>query len=436
MKIVNIVPGFGGTFYCGNCLRDSVFVKTLKTMGHDAMLLPIYLPLTSNDNSQGNDTPVFYGAVNIYLKQKFGFLHHMPQWLHRFFDSKPILRYAAKKAGSTRADGLEAMTISMLRGSDGFQAEELQQLIDFLKHHEKPDVVHLSNALLLGLAEKIHTDLQIPVVCSLQDEDVWVDAMEPQFRDQVWQLMAEKGKFVDSFVAVSDFYAGIMKKNMNIPDHKMNIVHIGVNPENYTVHTPSIHPPVIGYLSRLCDENGLEVLVDAFIELKDTSTFKTAKLRITGGKTADDKPFINKQLKKLKKKEYLNDVEFIDDFRTEALSDFFRGLTVLSVPVLKGEAFGLYQLESLASGIPVVQPALGAFPEIAEVTGGGVIYHPNSPQALSAALESLFSTPEKITLMSEKGRQAVKDLFNSEALAGKMVQVYENAKAKKFQHAT
>jgi glycosyltransferase involved in cell wall biosynthesis len=346
------------------------------------------------------------------------------------------LRYAAKKAGSTRADGLEAMTISMLRGSDGFQAEELQQLIDFLKHHEKPDVVHLSNALLLGLAEKIHTDLQIPVVCSLQDEDVWVDAMEPQFRDQVWQLMAEKGKFVDSFVAVSDFYAGIMKKNMNIPDHKMNIVHIGVNPENYTVHTPSIHPPVIGYLSRLCDENGLEVLVDAFIELKDTSTFKTAKLRITGGKTADDKPFINKQLKKLKKKEYLNDVEFIDDFRTEALSDFFRGLTVLSVPVLKGEAFGLYQLESLASGIPVVQPALGAFPEIAEVTGGGVIYHPNSPQALSAALESLFSTPEKITLMSEKGRQAVKDLFNSEALAGKMVQVYENAKAKKFQHAT
>jgi len=428
MKIVNIVPGFGGTFYCGNCLRDSVFVKTLKAMGHDAILLPIYLPLTANDTSQLNNNPVFYGAVNIYLKQKFGFLRLMPKWLHRFFDSKPILRYAAKKAGSTRAIGLEEMTISMLKGIDGFQAEELQQLIDFLKHHEKPDVVHLSNALLLGLAEKIHNDLQIPVVCSLQDEDVWVDAMEPAYREKVWRLMAQKGQFVDSFVAVSDFYAGIMKKNMNIPDHKIHVVHIGVKPENYTVSTPSLDPHVIGYLSRLCEENGLEILVDAFIELKDTAAFKSTKLRITGGKTGDDKQFIHKQVKKLERKGYLKDVEFIDDFRPESLAEFFKGLTVLSVPVLNGEAFGLYQLESMASGIPVVQPALGAFPEIADVTGGGLIYHPNTPNALSKAFADLFSNPEKLKQMSVNGRQTVADKFNSQVLGGKMLQVYENAR--------
>ena len=238
MKIVNIIPGFGGSFYCGNCLRDSVFVKTLKTMGHDAVMLPIYLPLSTENTNNSDGTPVFYGAVNIYLKQNFTFLRHMPGWLERFFDSKPILRYAAKKAGSTRAAGLEAMTISMLKGSEGFQSEELQILIDFLKNHEKPDLVHLSNALLLGLAEKIRKDLNIPVVCSLQDEDVWVDAMKSPYRDQVWQLMSDKAKFVDAFVAVSDFFAEKMKKNMNLPDNKVHVVHIGVNPDAYVVTPP------------------------------------------------------------------------------------------------------------------------------------------------------------------------------------------------------
>ena len=49
MKIVNIVPGFGGTFYCGNCLRDSVFARTLKKVGHDVVVLRIYLPLNAEN---------------------------------------------------------------------------------------------------------------------------------------------------------------------------------------------------------------------------------------------------------------------------------------------------------------------------------------------------------------------------------------------------
>ncbi|MEI7981105.1 MAG: hypothetical protein WCI71_05600, partial [Bacteroidota bacterium] len=73
MKIVNIVPGFGGTFYCGNCLRDSGFVASLRQAGHDAVILPVYLPLAMDGNSILTDIPVFYGAVNIYLKQQFPF---------------------------------------------------------------------------------------------------------------------------------------------------------------------------------------------------------------------------------------------------------------------------------------------------------------------------------------------------------------------------
>ena len=424
MKLVNIVPGFGGTFYCGNCLRDSIFIKTLQSMGHDPMLLPIYLPLSS-DNQSYQDVPVFYGAVSIYLKQNYRFFRHMPGWFHHLLDSRPILRYAAKKAGSTRASGLEEMTISMLRGIDGYQKEELQQLVYFLQHHEKPDVVHLSNALLLGLAETIRKDLNIPVVCSLQDEDVWVDAMKPAYRELIWKLMAEKARDVDAFIAVSHYYGDLMKTNMQIPDDKMNVVHIGVNPSLYQISEPSLNPPVIGYLSRMCEENGLEILVDAFIELKENSIFRNTRLRLTGGKTGDDKRFIRKQIRKLRWKGYLQDVEWIDDFSLDAMSAFFKGLTVLSVPVLKGEAFGLYQIESLASGIPIVQPAMGAFPEIVNASGGGQVYSPNTSHVLAEVLNGLFSDPDKLNLMSKRGRAAVTDSFNCESITKSMITVYE-----------
>lgn len=426
MKITYIVPGFGGTFYCGNCLRDKAFAKSLKDLGHDSITLPLYLPHSIEEFVHQSDVPVFYGAVNIFLKQNYKLFRKMPKWLYNFFNSEFILKYAAKKSGSTRAVGLEEMTISMLKGVDGFQDDELNQLIDFLKHHEKPDVVHLSNALLIGLAAKIKQELNIPVFCSLQDEDVWINAMAEHYKPILWKLMSEKAKDVDGFVAVSDFFAGIMKKNMNIPDNKLTVVNLGVDPSAYKIHTPNIESPAIGYLSRINKENGFEILVDAFILLKKELKFKSLKLIATGGKTNDDKSFINKQLSKLRKENLLDSVEFIDDFRTSELSQFFEKLTVLSVPVLDGEAFGLYLLESLASGIPVVQPSAGAFPEIIEKTGGGVNYSPNNSTALAEKLAEILTNPDKIIQMSIDGRKAIEEKFNINLLAEKWIEIYKS----------
>jgi glycosyltransferase involved in cell wall biosynthesis len=222
-----------------------------------------------------------------------------------------------------------------------------------------------------------------------------------------------------------------MKINMQIPDDKMQVVHIGVNPALYQVFKPSLNPPVIGYLSRLCEENGLEVLIDAFIELKETSSFRHARLRLTGGKTGDDKSFISKQIGKLNRKGFQHDVEWMDDFSLKGISSFFSGLTVLSVPVLKGEAFGLYQIESMASGIPIVQPAMGAFPEIVKASQGGLNYSPNTAHVLADTLSGLFSDPEMLNRMSISGRAAVADLFNCESITKRMIGVYEKV-LKKF----
>ena len=204
MKIAYIVPGSGGTFYCGNCLRDKFFTTALRRTGHDIMMIPMYLPLGIDDCDA--DSPIFFGAVNVYLEQLSPLFKKAPHWLKHWLDSEKILGFAAKQSGSTRAVGNESMTISMLQGAQGKQAEDLEDLIDWLRHHEKPDIVHLSNALLTGLATRIKEEVQCAVVCTLQDEDEWIDEMREPYAAQAWQLIEQNSRSIDAFIAVSDYY--------------------------------------------------------------------------------------------------------------------------------------------------------------------------------------------------------------------------------------
>jgi glycosyltransferase involved in cell wall biosynthesis len=427
MKIAQIIPGSGGSFYCGNCMRDSKYLKAFKDLGHQVIKVPLYLPIFE-DAHDLEEVPVFYGAVNLYLKQQFPLFRHLPSFVEHALDSKSVLNMAARKAGSTRAKGLEEMTISMLLGEDGGQKEELDKLIHWLANDARPDVVHLSNALLLGLARQIKQRLNIPVICSLQDEDVWVDAMSDQYRQKVWDLMSERGKDVDKFIAVSDFFAGEIHQRMAVPQSKMQTVHLGVDTSDYSPKNITEKEPVIGYLSRMCEENGLAVLVDAFILLKKDPTYSSVKLKITGGKTGDDLQFIKEQKKKITQANLTNEVNWVEEFEGVERQKFFDSVRVVSVPVLHGEAFGLYQLEAMASGIPMVQPALGAFPEVMQISGGGMIYSPNKPEELAKALASLILNDEKLQQLSTAAIQGVNQHFDIHAQARKMMEVYERVK--------
>lgn len=427
MKIAQIIPGSGGSFYCGNCMRDSKYLKALKDLGHQVIKVPLYLPIF-DDAHDLDEVPVFYGAVNLYLKQQFPVFRHMPAFVEHALDSKSVLNMAARKAGSTRAAGLEQMTISMLLGEEGGQKAELDRLVDWLAHEAKPDVVHLSNALLLGLARQIKKRINVPVVCSLQDEDVWVDAMPEKYRKEVWDLMSRRGEDVDAFISVSDYFAKEIHNRMTIPQDNMQTVHLGVDTSDYSPKDIAKKEPVIGYLSRMCEENGLAVLVDAFIILRRNAKYASVKLKITGGKTGDDVNFIKEQKKKLSKAGLTNDVFWVEEFEGVERQKFFDSVRLISVPVLHGEAFGLYQLEAMASGIPMVQPALGAFPEVINTSGGGIVYSPNKPEKLADALASLILDDEKLRKLSTDSLAGVKQHFDIHSQAQKMVAIYERAR--------
>lgn len=422
MQIVHIVPGSGGSFYCGNCLRDSEYIQGLKRAGVEVVKVPMYLPIFADEHDI-EEVPVFYGAISIYLKHSFPALRKAPGWVDKILNSGPALRLAAGMAGSTNPKGLESMTISMLLGETGEQKKELDHMVDWLEKECQADVIHLSNALLIGLARRIKERLNVKVVCTLQDEDVWVNAMDENFKIQTWDLMKERARDVDAFFAVSQFYAKEMQPILGIPDDKLFIHHITVDPAEYSYQNTSEKPLNIGYISRMCEDNGLEVLLDAFVLLKKDPRWQDVKLVITGGSTGENDKFVKSIKLKIKQSGLVDEVEFHKDFE-DGRHEFFKKVSMISVPVLQGEAFGMYLLESMASGVPVVQPALGAFPEIVEKSGGGINYTPNTPEALSEALSSLLGNQEKLNKLSEQGRKGVEQKFNVHQEAKDVVDRY------------
>jgi glycosyltransferase involved in cell wall biosynthesis len=427
MNIAHIIPGSGGSFYCGNCLRDSKYFDAIRTQGHHAIKIPMYLPLFANDDANTGDIPVFYGAISIYLKQLFPVLRHAPKWVDKLLNAGPMLRFAAHMANSTRASGLEDMTVSMLMGEHGKQQEELEKMVHWLETHFKADVIHISNALLLGLAHKLKERLKVPVICSLQDEDVWVDAMQPAYVGKVWDLMQAKAQDVDMFIAVSHYYASFMKNKLLLSDDKVTTLHLGVDPADYHYINAAEKSRSVGFLSRMCPENGLDILIDAFIILRNREGFDDVKLLLTGGHTGDDLHFIKEQKKKIKDAGLTAHVEFIDDFSQETRRAFFDRTMVLTVPTRHGEAFGIYLTEAMAAGIPIIQPALGAFPEIIEKSGGGVLYGDNKPTLLADAFAGIFTDKKKLQQLSANARTSIEKNFNINTLAAEMTSIYQQA---------
>jgi glycosyltransferase involved in cell wall biosynthesis len=425
MRIAHITPGTGGSYYCQNCFRDNEFLNTLLDLGHDVIKIPMYLPLNLDSPGEHGDLPVFYGAVNVYLKEKVALYRHAPRWMERIFDSPVMLHLAAKLSGSTNATGLEEMTISMLQGEDGRQASELDYLIQYLKREIKPDIVHISNALLLGLARRLKSDLGARIVCSLQDENEWIDPMDESYRKRIWDLMAAKTGDVDYFIAASDCYAERSKELLKIPSHKMKVIYGGIHAEDYKQSPLSFDPPVIGYLCRMSEYFGLGILADAFIKLKKDSEFRNTKLYMTGGYGGKDKQFLKKMLKEMARHGYENDVRIFKNFHRESRIEFLKSLTLLSVPVPSGESFGAYQLEALASGVPIVQPNVGCYPEFIKVTRGGIIYEPNDSKTLGKALSTLLKNPDRLKKMGEQGKKAVGKHYSIQKMAGNIVRIYQ-----------
>jgi len=429
MKVLYVLPGSGGSFYCQNCLRDMALADALRQRGHAVTLMPLYLPATAS-MPQPSDVPVFYGAVSLCLRHRYAFLNRLPRGWFNPLDRWPVLRFAARFAGSTSAKGLEDLTLSMLHGLDGRQADELRRVAEWLTAlppAAKPDVIVLSDALLTGMSAALKEAAHCPVVCWLQDEHVWIDAMASDLRGAVLRVMAADARTVDRFIAVSDSYATRMTDALSLDPSHVSVVFPGIDPAAYRPADVARRPATVGFLSRLSASEGFDRFVDAYLLLRRDLRFADARLAATGGPAAE-KGFLKRQLKKLAAAGALRSAQISSDRFANDRFGFLSELTLLSVPGgATPEAFGYYALEAMAAGVPVVLPAQGAFPELATAAGCGVLTADREPETLARAWAGLLSDPDRLRREAERGRAAASGIFSQASAATALEHVLASA---------
>lgn len=427
MKIVLLVAGSGGTFYCETCLRDTDWVRVMRQRGHDVIAAPVYLPVSMEGPIAGAEIPVFFGGINLYLRDRLPWLRKMPAWLMRGLDSRWLLNLAAKKSGSTKPAGNGSLTLSMLRGDKGLHTDERQRLVDWLKQEGPWDAVVLSSTLLAGLAAPLHETLGAPVLAFAHDEDTWLDALEAPYNTLCWEAMRQSMSSIAGLIAVSRTYAAAMQERLRLPSARVHVVYPGLDPAEYKTADLKADPPVVGYLSKMTRSLGLGTLVDAVIQLRRQGGFPTLKLKAMGGETGEDSRFIAELKQRLADAGMADAAEFLPGLNRQARVDFLRQLTVMSVPMPNGEAFGAFIIEALAAGVPVVLPSAGAFPEVVEATGGGILYAPNTAEALAAALGGLLRDRERVAALGRQGRESVHRQFTVDRMADELAKVFATA---------
>ena len=426
MNIVQLTPG-AGKMFCGGCLRDNALVSGLRKLGHSTVMMPLYLPLTLDEQDETLGTPVFFGGINVYLEEKSALFRRAPGWLRRQLSAPWLLRLASGKAAKTRPSDVGDLTLSMLRGEHGHQARDLEELIHWLKHQEKPDLISLSNVLLAGMARRMRRELGIPVVCSLQGEDWFLDSLPEENRNEAWRLLADAGREVDFFIAPSRYYAELMGRRMSIPPEKLRVVHNGIHLAGYRVAEAPPSPPVLGYFARLCREKGLDLLVEAYILLKKRGRIPGLRLKAGGSCGPTDQPLVEELKAKLGREGLLGEASFHPNVTLEEKQALYGSFSFFSTPAPYGEAFGLYVIEAMAAGVPVAQPDHGAFPELVRASGGGVIYPAVKPESLARAVEELWARPDHGRSLGLAGRKAVETSFNVESMSRAVLDVFEEA---------
>ena len=412
--------------YCGSCLRDNAMATELLARGHDVLLLPVYTPTFTDEPNVSRDHVVL-GGISAYLEQYVPFFRNTPSWLDRLWDSKTVLSLASRKSISTNPKMLGEMTVSVLKGEDGFQRKEIDKLIDWLKTEELPDVINLPYTLLIGLAAPLKEALNRPILCTLQGEDLFLDGLQEPYRSEAMNLIRGQVDHVDLFLSVSEYYADFMPQYAGIPRNKISVVPLGINPQGFDLRGARTSGPfTVGFLARVAPEKGLHVLAEAYRILRQSGDLPDARLEVAGYMASDCKPYLAQIETNLRKAKL--DTEFhyrgvLD--RAEKIS-FLRQLDVMSIPATYDEPKGVSLLEAMACGVPLVQPRRGGFTEIVEKTGSGLLIKPDDPESLAAGILEIYRNQERAAEFGANGFRGLRDHYTAAHMADKLLDAYES----------
>ena len=402
MRILSITAGAAG-MYCGSCARDNSLAAELLSRGHDVTLVPVYTP-TRTDEPNMCRQQVLFGGISVYLQQHLALFRKTPRFLDRFWDSPRFIDAFVGRAISNDPKLLGDLTISMLRGKEGVLRKEFDKLSDWLSGEPVPDVINLPNSLLIAMAEPLRQTLDRPVFCTLQGEELFIDGLVAPYRDEALRLIRKQVPGVDCFVAVSEYCASFMTQYLQIPEEKMTVVPLGINMTGYPASRTGKGDGEfrIGYFARVAPEKGLHVLADAYVRLRRRTGASPIRLEVAGYTAPDCGDYMAGIERTLEEAGLASEFSYRGVVDREGKLGFLQGLDVLSVPATYDEPKGMFLLEAMANGVPVVQPRRGAFTEIVEKTGGGLLVEPDDPESLADELYNLWQDRSRVASLAER----------------------------------
>jgi glycosyltransferase involved in cell wall biosynthesis len=424
VKILSITAGAAG-MYCGSCFRDNAMAAELLRRGHDVTLLPVYTPTRTDEENVSDRRQVLFGGISVYLQQRFAIFRALPRVVDRLLDAPGVIRTLAGRSVSTDPTLLGDLTVSMLQGDRGLLRREFEKLVEWMRREPLPDVINLPNSLLIAMAAPIAEATGRPVCCTLQGEELFLDGLKPSYRDQVIRLIKEQVHTVDRFIAVSEYCARFMSTYLDIPPDRISVVPLGIRFDGYTRREPVASPKTIGYFARVAPEKGLHVLADAFIRLRGRAGSAEPRLEAAGYLSSSDAPYLERVKQQVSQAGCAGAFTYRGELDRDGKLAFLRSLEVLSVPATYDEPKGMFLLEAMASGVPVVQPRRGAFVEIVEKTGGGLLVEPDDPEALADALHRVLTEPGLADDLSRRAFEGVREHYGVDRAATKLLSVYE-----------
>ncbi len=423
-RIIYLTAGAGGMF-CGSCLHDNALAKALTADGWDVQLVPTYTPIRT-DESDASIDHVLLGGLNVYLQQRIPLLRYMPMWVDRWLDRPGLIRWATARAMDTNAATLGSLTYSMLLGSAGNQRKEIRRTVDWLES-QSPDLVVMSNLLIGGCVEPIKQRLKVPVIVTLQGDDLFLDGLQEPWRAKCMKRIRAIAGQVDAFIVHSNFYRQYMTEYLALSADKVYVTPLGIDTTDFEEflgeHDQAINlqaitdqPLNIGYLARLAPEKGLDHLVDALL-LLSPDVRDRVRLTVAGWLGPADEDYASAIWAKLDAAGWQGKYEYLGAVDRSAKLQLLRNINLFCVPTRFQEPKAIYVLEAMAAGVPVVASRHGVFPELINESGGGVLAEPNDASSLAGKLTELIRDHDRRIELGSAGRAFVLEKRNAEHMS-------------------
>jgi glycosyltransferase involved in cell wall biosynthesis len=431
MRIVHVTAGAGGRI-CGSCLHDNALVRALRARGADAILVPAYVPTTTDEENVA-ERRIVMGGVNVWLQEHVPLFRHTPRFLDAPLDARPLLEWLSRRTGGTRPADLGPLTVSTLLGEAGRQRKEVAKLADWLAADVKPAVVHLSNALLVGLARAIRRATGARIVCTLSGEDVFIDRMREPDRKRIWDLLRERAADIDRFVALNGCYAGFMRERLGLGPDRVEVIPHGVDLAAFPAAAPDLAARrrerkgrlAVGYLARACAEKGLDQLIRALPAL---AARHEVEVHAAGATVDAERGYVAEceglatSLGVADRYRWLGQVDHAGKLALHQSVDVF------AMPTVHAEAKGLPVIEAMAAGVPVVAPAHGAFPELlgdgGEAEAAGLLHRPGDPADLARAIGELLADPARAAALGARGHALARTRHSAPSMADAHARLY------------